>query len=187
MSAILLYQELQRALKLELHAKGFKGSGPNYRRNFPEITWIISIQKSDTCTAERLKLTVNIGIWSKQISVARGMGEKPPSSVYNCHASTRIGSFGPKPFDIWWTLYEESDLVACVSQICGLLETNAFPQLAPLTSGEALLNEWLHGNSNFHPEFYNRPRFRELLESALSAAHEVHDGPEQSGKDLPRQ
>ena len=167
MNAKQLYKEILAGMSAFLRPRGFRGSGPNFKRVLPDLAWLIAVQKSDSCTAERLKFTVNIGIWSKDVSVLSGKGDVAPNAMRHCHTDARIADFQPGMHDIWWTLYEESDLVACLSQLIGLLEGRVLPELERLTTAELLMQEWTDGKSYLRPMYDIDARFKTLLRTAV--------------------
>lgn len=163
-----LHRELLASLAERLRPHGFRRRAGSFQREFAHIAQVVGVQKSDACTTERMKFTVNVGVWSRDIDLARHGTGKAPRGLLHCHASARIGRYSPSGQDVWWDVYDTGDLVGACAGLEPLILHGALPHLDRLTTPEALLAEWTRGGPGLRPDF-DRERYAELLGSAVAA------------------
>jgi hypothetical protein len=171
MSTKELNKGLLGSLGAILRPSGFKGGGPGYRRLFPDVMHLISVQKSVYSTSESFKFTINIGVWSKDVFIRQGFGDQPPGSVARCHVDRRIRSFVPGAKDLWWEVRDEGDIISACAQIEPILLARVVPILDRAKTAESLLHEWKEGAPQLRPDSaYSR--FIDYLQEAVQSKQE---------------
>jgi len=103
------------------------------------------------------KFTVNVGVYVPELATFAppAAGKQPFVHEYDCWIRERLGNLGPEHVDIWWDLESPHEQAA---EVFHRIERYAFPFLAQFETRDAILNRWMHENSNISPFDRNRQR-----------------------------
>lgn len=130
---------IQKAIHSEVAARGYRRKGAVSARRLEGIWHLISVQTSDSGTADKGKCTVNLAVWCDTL------GEGSPS-VWSAHWQQRIGNLMPNPSDRWWDVSDAS--VGEVSRtIASTVVRYGLPALDAIDSVDALRALWESGHS----------------------------------------
>jgi len=140
------------ALAEWLKSRGFRRWRKAWLKTQGDVNLIVSVQSSQSSTAECWKFTVNIGFWSRTVEeLWDGVRpQKLPSSAIGCHLVSRIGDFGPNREDVWCTVTNEQEVDLAIHQVVTRLETDIFPATSQVTSDQDFI-VLLAGASPWHP------------------------------------
>jgi hypothetical protein len=96
---------LKSGLTPALEARDFHKSGPTYRFEQGDLSWLVNVQKSRWNAADEVQFTINGGIYIPRI-VSRYTGRAEPKqpSLVDCCISVRIGMLSETRIDEWWKL-----------------------------------------------------------------------------------
>lgn len=136
----LIHQPIERVLKL--HGLGRKGNNYSGQRN--DVVLLVQLQKSDASTAEKLILTVNLGIFSRPLAKKLGYDISSPT-VPDCHWRERIGFLLPVQDDKWWTVTADKDAIRVGEELANALSTYGIPTMNNLDSSAKLRDLWSSG------------------------------------------
>lgn len=155
-----------------LKTLGFGKRGNSWIKSQSDVTVVLSLQGSQSSTAECWKFTVNIGLWSRTVEeLWDGVRpQKLPSSAIGCHMVSRIGDFGPIREDVWWTVRNQQEVDLAFREVKSRLETDIFPATSQITSDQDFI-VLLAGASPWHAadQFLVR-HFINLLEWKVSGS-----------------
>jgi len=138
---------------------GYKRKGNVYTFLINDLTYYISIQSSQTSTAQRLKVTVNIEMSSAKLAAFRD--ERMPLNAHrNYHE--RIGLYSDEKKDKWWQINNIQEAITASGQINDLLLNKVLPELDLFKSTDDLIAFWEKGNCRGITEF-QRKYYLQLL------------------------
>ena len=125
---------------------GFKRADASFRRPLPEVTQLVSFQKSRRSTKESVLFAVNLGVASKRILAEGGFDSGEPT-VDRCHWHRRLPSCQDPTREGWWTVRDSSSCDDAAADILHALKAFGLPDLESLQSDAALRDMWLTGRS----------------------------------------
>jgi hypothetical protein len=132
-------EEKKRAVEAALHGvlrpAGFRKRGSTFVRELAGITQVVALQSSSKTTVAEVLITVNLAV---MVPAALHSWE-PPISVWSGHWRARLGELSPGATDLWWSITDPESASAAARQIAALTRDFALPELAKLSSIEALL------------------------------------------------
>ncbi len=146
-----------------LTSLGFERRGQVFGLNGPDGWGVVNFQRDRYNTQERVKFTINLGVWSRRL--ARFHGVAPDRAVFpaemDCHWRARIGEFlrggpslygerGPHVIDRWWTIEWFTWRRRLGASVCAALRDHGVPQVQCRMSDAALLDLCLNGESTPH-------------------------------------
>ncbi|HEY8781675.1 MAG TPA: DUF4304 domain-containing protein [Mucilaginibacter sp.] len=143
-----------------LQPLGYKRKGNVYTLPINDLTYYISLQSSQTSTAQRLKVTVNIEMSSARLAVFRDE-RMPPSAHRNYHE--RIGNYTEEKKDKWWVINNLQEAALASEQIYYLLANKVLPEITLFKSTDDLIAFWKKGNCKGITEF-QREHYLRLLD-----------------------
>lgn len=106
-------QIIREGIDPVLKAAGFVKQGQVYRRQLPELWWVLDVQRSRWNTADECDFTVNVGIHVPRVRSTYYPSYPEPQlpEVSDCIVSCRIGTLNPeRKQDLWWTLKIDDDV-----------------------------------------------------------------------------
>lgn len=138
------------ALTGALKPHGFTRRGKIFRRRVADVVQVVQLQSSMTSTHDRLKATVNVGVYSVKLEErlrATGWAWKQTDvpAESDCHWRVRLGRLMPAWDDVWWTVTSPGEAHAAAEEIAVAVSTYALPVLANLASTESLEALWSRG------------------------------------------
>ncbi len=83
-----------------LRSRGYRKSGLRFSRDLPEVIHLVALQKSQVSNRNMVRLTVNLGVYSKAVGEALGRPTIDPP-IEECHWRLRIGNLRPDDQDYW--------------------------------------------------------------------------------------
>ncbi len=122
-----------------LQSTGFHKYKSTWNRILPELTHVVDLQRHSTSTAECASVTLNVGVWNRQVWTICS-GKSPPEFVneWECFPRFRIGeivgAFSNRSKDLWWTLVSGSDMTTTYTAIREAITTNVLPFFDDLRS-----------------------------------------------------
>lgn len=138
---------------------GYKRRGNIYTLLINDLTYYITLQSSQSSTAQQLKITVNIEMSSARLSPFRD--ERMPLSAHrNYHE--RIGRYTDEKSDKWWVINNIQEAKTAYEQINELLLKKVLPELKLFKSTDDLIEFWKTGNCRGITEF-QRKHYLQLL------------------------
>jgi hypothetical protein len=146
-------------LSLLLKPRGYKRKGNVYILLINDLTYYISLQSSQTSTAQQLKVTVNIEMSSARLAVFRD-DRLPLNAHRNYHE--RIGKYTDEKKDKWWLINNIQEAIITSEEINDLLLNKVLPELELFKSTDDLIAFWKKGNCRGITEF-QRKHYLELL------------------------
>lgn len=136
---------LRRSATVLLKPLGFRKNGNSYVRSFPELQWLVHVERGQWNTKENSDFAVNVGVYSPEF-FALYYPIAPPSVPQEIHCVIRIrlGMLAFEQLDTWWRLSESdeeahSDL-AITRDIAVRLQRDALPFLARFKSMKDVLD-----------------------------------------------
>jgi hypothetical protein len=134
---------------------GYKRKGNVYTLLINDLIYYISLQSSQTSTAQRLKVTVNIEMSSSRLAAFRD-DRMPLNAHRNFHE--RIGMYSDEKNDKWWLINNMQEAITASGQINDLLLNKVLPELESLKSTNDLIVFWKKGNcrgiTDFQRKYY---------------------------------
>ena len=140
-----------------LRPVGFRKSGAKFWRALESVIHLVTLQSSQSSTADSARVTVNLGIWLPALD---DPGEKP--DIWEAHWQERIGFLMPARNDVWWDVASETEAAAAAAEIAGVIQSHALPTFDALSTVDALVALWRSGRSPGQTEFMAR-RYLEML------------------------
>ena len=139
-------KELINQIKLLPTLGGFKTKGPNLIRESGDSVQILNVQSSQSTTKDLLVVTVNIGLFYKELALR--MEDPPmPRNVVDCHWWTRIGYYTEAAADKWWSIASEGDLISASEEVCTVLRERVIPEMDNISSREGICALWKLGST----------------------------------------
>jgi hypothetical protein len=129
-----------------LEPLGYRRDGKCFRADRPEATLVIQCQRSVAGTHNRLRTTVNLGVFSRAVAEKLGILQAKPTFEI-CHWKRRIGELLPEPQDRWWSVGDHAEALHAAQEICGFLEKHGVPTLEQLASAAKLRELWQSGRA----------------------------------------
>src|SRR5262245_29497849 len=129
---------------------------------------MINFQRSKESDAEKLVVTVNLGILLTCLS--DGSSDNP--DVWSSHWRRRIGFLAPQHDDIWWTIQTEEDCVHAAEEIREMVLLYALPEFATKGTPEQIVAYWRTGEAAGLTET-QRLRYLAELESFVSSQRKI--------------
>ncbi|NHA08020.1 DUF4304 domain-containing protein [Mucilaginibacter sp. HC2] len=113
----------------------FRRKGNIFSCITPDLTYYIGLQSSQSSSASRLKITLNIEIFSSKLY--KFDDERLPPE-HTRHYHKRIGSFMDQHHDKWWMVDSEKDAVLAADEISALVANKVIPEFEKLKSTDDL-------------------------------------------------
>lgn len=129
-----------------LGPKGFVRKANVFVCELDEVTHIIATQSSMSTTRDRLKVTVNSGIFCKLIGSIQRHSVHTVSTA-DCHWTKRIGEYLPQSEDKWWVVETDAAARLASKEITDILSSAILPELDRLACTEDLRLLWAGGRS----------------------------------------
>ncbi len=122
---------------------GFKGSGQKF--SFPASDHFIQIgvQKSSYSDKDEIRFTLNvqivpIGEWAEAAKLRAHFPKVPsPNTYYGVGFQERVGLMRPEKLDLWWRFSTNTDKLALLEEIRGLLVEHVIPVIRKTMKQEA--------------------------------------------------
>jgi hypothetical protein len=131
-------------LAFTLKPLGFKRKGNIFSHITPDLTYYISLQSSQSSTANQLKITLNTEIFSSKLYKLSD-SSLPPEHTRHYHQ--RIGRFMDKPNDKWWLIDSEKSAVLASEEINDLVANKVISEFEKLKSTDDLHQMFKDGKS----------------------------------------
>jgi len=106
-------QIIHEAVDPVMRSAGFVKNGQIYRRQLPELWWVMGVQRSRWNSSVECDFTINVGIYVPCVRSIFSPDYSEPQlpDVSECIVSCRIGTLNPeRKLDLWWTLSIEDDV-----------------------------------------------------------------------------
>jgi hypothetical protein len=151
-------KELTNRVLSTLAPMGFKKRGNTARLVKGDNVALVSFQRSQDSTREKVKFTVNLAI------VFGKLLDPDSASLANMrdvdgHLRQRIGSFMEGSPDKWWIVDELADLNEITTEVSNLLVEKVAPFLIRYIRPDEIISLWKSGQS---PGLTDRARIRNL-------------------------
>ncbi len=147
---------LRQSADVLLKPLGFRKRGVIYRRQLPELWWLIGVQRSRWNTSSECEFTMNFGVYVPGMAAAYNRPDPKWPVVADCVVHARVGSLNPKPTDLWWTITLEDD----AEKVDTLIREEISQQLQHyvLPFLHRLQSKWdvIHFLETLRPEDYRR-------------------------------
>jgi hypothetical protein len=126
-------------------AGGFIKVGPTFYLREAGNWGVANFQKSSSNTAEHIRFTLNLGIYSARI--AKGLGERQITrpAAWHCQCELRSGLLRSDPHDLWWSIDGDTDLDALGAELASHVGSLAIPWVKQHVTDEALRELWREG------------------------------------------
>ena len=147
-----------------LKPMGFRKTRTLFSADVTDVVLFIHLQASRMSTKDMLKVTVNLGIFSR--TVAERLRNTQEPNVYEAHWRYRIGAFLTFPRDKWWEVHSEAEAERCATKITSILAQKALPEMQRAASTESLKALWETGNCTGQNDFLRRQYLDALSGSA---------------------
>jgi hypothetical protein len=125
-----------------LRPAGFKKSGAKFSRAVEGVIHLVTLQSSQSSTADSAHLTVNLGIWLPALDEPGGWPD-----IWQAHWQERIGFVMPAHGDVWWDVGSETEAAAAATEIARAVRSHALPTFDALSTVDALIALWRSGRS----------------------------------------
>jgi hypothetical protein len=125
-----------------LKPAGFRKEGHRFTVERNDVTQRIQLQRSTSSTRDHVRVTVNLEVYSKPLTLALGDADLTWMFVRGPHWGERIGALSPRRQDQWWEVHSEAGAEEAAREITDLLFRYALPALAALDSTEKLRKLW---------------------------------------------
>ena len=122
-----------------LKSKGFKKSGSTFSYSNGDLTYLINIQSSQSSTATRLKVTVNIEIYS---STVYKLQDTSLPEKWSRHFTERIGSLLDNPQDKWWIIENGNQADDAANEIADITNNKVLTTFDNLKTTNDLATLW---------------------------------------------
>jgi hypothetical protein len=127
-----------------LKAHGFTSAGSTLTRTGRGgVIHVLSVQRSQSSTGERVMLAVNYGVYSARVARLRATEDKRRISVEDTHWRRRV-HFGSEE---WLAVTAEETPEEVARVLSETISRAVLPDLDQRASDEALRDEWLAGGS----------------------------------------
>lgn len=122
-------------------SKGFKKSGNNFAKAFPDFSWAVNIQLSRHNTKEELEFTINTGIYTDKLFGTLNEWEPPKfPREHEAVLRARISELKGES-DSWYKLTPESDLDKIKKQLQSDILFVIFPYFHQMQTIEDVIRE----------------------------------------------
>jgi arabinogalactan endo-1,4-beta-galactosidase len=155
-SKAILISKLSETLK----PGNFKRKGNIFTRSNGDITYYISLQSSQSSTADILKVTMNIEISSAVISELDDISIPLHDQR---HYFRRIGTYMENMSDKWWTIDNVHSAEKTANEIIFVITQKVIPHLETITSTQDLEAIW-NGDGYIGITDGQRKRYLSLLQ-----------------------
>jgi hypothetical protein len=108
-----------RCLTPALVALGFVRRSQSFVRETPDTLLFLGVQRSVQSTADAVRVTPNLGVFSHVIA-ARMDRDRSLPVVDDCHRNERIGHLAPAHEDLWWTMSDPAEARGAGGVQCGV-------------------------------------------------------------------
>ena len=149
------------SLSLLLKPLGYKRKGNVFTFAINDLTYYLSLQSSQSSTAQRLKMTINIEMSSLRLDPFRD--ERLPQSANRIYWE-RIGTYSDDKTDKWWIINNVDEAKLASEEICNLLKSKVLVQIGLFKSTDDLIAVWKEGKCRGMTDF-QRKYYLELLET----------------------
>lgn len=126
-----------------LKEHGFKRKGNNFKMEDLDLDYYIQIQSSSSSTSKIAKLTLNLGIVSKELITKENITDP---DIGNSHWRQRIGNYRDKPQDYWWIIDSADKAEKASREIVDLIINRVLPEWEQIRSTADLKKIWESGN-----------------------------------------
>lgn len=168
---------LSKVVQPQLKQSGFKKSGSTFHSwPSPEACKVVNFQRSSGSTSQRIRFTVNLGVYLSCLDSQSGGGsavDRRDPKEYDCHRRIRIGQLMPSKNDYWRDLDGKSTLDNIWKELLPAL-AQATEFLDTLTSPKRFLDALASGGCGLTPVMHER--YVERLTNVTSGASKGHDG-----------
>ncbi|WP_419699609.1 DUF4304 domain-containing protein [Mucilaginibacter sp. NFX135] len=123
---------------------GFKRKGNIFSHATPDLTYYIGLQSSQSSTANLLKITLNIEIFSSKLYK---LSDSSLPAEHTRHYNQRIGQFTNKPEDKWWLIDSEKNAALAAEEINDLVANKVISEFEKLKSTDDLHQMFKDGKS----------------------------------------
>ena len=140
------FNYLLKAIQALLKKHGFTRKANNFYIKLSGNWGLINFQKSDSCTQDRVKFTINLGICSQNVLAFIDpvhVSRKP--TITACHWDTRIGFLLEEKNDKWWIITNETPIEPMIAEISDCLIEKAMLAIFQNITDEQLKKSWLLG------------------------------------------
>lgn len=141
------FEELIRALSPMLKPMGFSKKGNSFYLEAGKNCGVLNFQKSLSTTKNKIKFTINYGIYSGALKVFDNFDVKSRPTISVCHWKNRVGFLLPKKQDYWWVIDDSVPLSELLTEIKSVLIDLAIPEIRKYLSDESLEKSWAEGVS----------------------------------------
>lgn len=120
-----------------LRPAGFRKQGLTFFADRGDVLLLVNLQSSSSTSKIRMKITVNLGAFSRVIAGEEGA---PPNarSLWDAHWRERIGCLAPKREDKWWTVESDAEAEEAGAAIASILRDKGLAALETLCDAGAL-------------------------------------------------
>lgn len=122
--------------------KGFKKSGNNFAKSFPDFAWAVNIQLSRHNTEDELEFTINTGIYTDKLFGTLNEWEPPKfPREHDSILRTRIYELKGESNDCWYKLTPENDIDELKRQLHSDIIYVFFPYFEQMQAIEDVIRE----------------------------------------------
>ena len=137
------FREFLKLVSPLLKGYGFSRRGQNFYVRRAGNWGVINFQKSQSSTQEKVKFTVNLGIYSQVLAkFYYKWKEGSPPRESECHWRERVGLLLPENKDHWWVIDETTLLPSLVKEFGDILPL-AVSEIESYITDEALRDHLL--------------------------------------------
>lgn len=134
-----LKKSIANKLNDTLKPKGFKKSGDTFSFSNSDLTYFINIQSSKDTTLAKLKLTLNIEIYS---SLVYKLQDTSLTERLSRHFVQRIGFILDNPHDKWWIIESSKEANDAANEIADIANNKVLPIFDKLKTTNDLAILW---------------------------------------------
>jgi hypothetical protein len=124
----------------------FRRRGATFVRRSADVLHLVQLQSSQKSTEKAAIVTVNLGVFSTVVEMARGGSITAPTEA-DCHWRQRLGFVMPAGRDIWWEADTAATAMKVGAELAGTVSVHGLPALDELASTAALVRLWQSGAS----------------------------------------
>jgi hypothetical protein len=140
------FKEFLKLIAPLLKGYGFSRRGQNFYIRRDGNWGVINFQKSQTGTQDKVKFTVNLGIYSQILAkFYYKWKEGTPPTESACHWRQRVGYLLPEKQDHWWVIDETTLLPSLIKEFEHILPLAVF-EIESYITDEALRDLLLSGD-----------------------------------------
>jgi hypothetical protein len=139
-----IFKEVIKGLTPLLKHKGFAKKVNSFFIDLDKNYGVINFQKSKESNNEKIKLTINFGIYSDVLGQSEYGDKNSIQKVEECHWRARIGDFMLGKPDFWWKISLSDNLEVLISSIKNNLENIILPEIEKRLTNENLINSWMN-------------------------------------------